>query len=274
MNIICKTCGGECIAADASDTAVTYKCKWCGNVYVIKRGEEGLFNRAEAKYTPKTEAVKKEPSQSDTPRTMPETTPAKHTPLSGEEVFEKNIDSVIEIRAARGGKAYNGSGYAIDDKGTVITNAHVVAADKKPAADVKAYVCGKTFPAEVIKISPDEDLALIKVKGAPAAMKGVKFADIFKVRNGQMLYVIGNSLGGGTCITSGIVSDKRRDVGGKPRLMTDCAVNKGNSGGPVFNDEGEVVGTVVAVTTAAEGMNYAIPADIVQKFISESGIKI
>ena len=56
--------------------------------------------------------------------------------------------------------------------------------------------------------------------------------------------------------------------------MTDCAVNRGNSGGPVFNDRAEVVGTIVAVTTTAEGMNYAIPADIVKKFLALNGIKI
>lgn len=85
--------------------------------------------------------------------------------------------------------------------------------------------------------------------------------------------MIGNSLGGGTCITSGIVSDRRRTLEGKARLMTDCAVNRGNSGGPVFNEAGEVVGTIVAVTTAAEGMNYAIPADVVLAYIKSCGLK-
>ena len=56
--------------------------------------------------------------------------------------------------------------------------------------------------------------------------------------------------------------------------MTDCAVNRGNSGGPVFNAFGKVIGTIVAVTTSAEGMNYAIPADIVQQFIENCGLNM
>lgn len=68
------------------------------------------------------------------------------------------------------------------------------------------------------------------------------------------------------------MSDRRRTLEGKPRLMTDCAVNRGNSGGPVFNDRGEVAGVIVAVTTTAEGMNYAVPVDVVQKFIKFCGL--
>ncbi|MCD7729430.1 MAG: serine protease [Clostridia bacterium] len=257
MGFICKTCGGECTAVNTSATAATYKCVCCGNVYIVKNGEQAFGGDAFQKPIKREESV--------IPRTMPEQTAKSR--LSAEEVFDKNISSVLELRSSYGGKQYSGSGYSVGS-GYAVTNAHVVMKNGKIVQGIKAYVCGKTYTAEVVKTDAAEDLALIRVNGAPPDMKAVKFADISKLRNGQTLYVIGNSLGGGTCITSGIVSDKRRLVGGKPRLMTDCAVNKGNSGGPVFNDSGEVVGTVAAVTTAAEGMNYAIPADIVLKFLS------
>lgn len=125
----------------------------------------------------------------------------------------------------------------------------------RPAERIEVYACGQTFRAVIVSLGDKfgDDLALLKLAGAPARLKAVKFADVGQLKNGQPLYVIGNSLGGGTCITSGIVSDRRRTLEGKPRLMTDCAVNRGNSGGPVFNEAGEVAGTIVAVTTAGRG---------------------
>jgi S1-C subfamily serine protease len=73
-------------------------------------------------------------------------------------------------------------------------------------------------------------------------------------------------------MTSGIVSDKLRNVNGKNLLMTDCAVNGGNSGGPMFNSSGKVIAVIVSGITGAEGMNFAIPSDKVLNFISECGI--
>lgn len=197
--------------------------------------------------------------------------------LSGDEIFSACIDSVIEVRARRGKTLFSGSAYSLGG-GYAITNAHVVAEGGKPADHIELYACGETFSASIAALGSSfpekEDLALLKLAGAPDRLKAVTFADMAEVRNGRQLYVIGNSLGSGTCITAGVVSDDRRTVEGKPRLMTDCAVNRGNSGGPVFDDCGRVVGTIVAVTTSAEGMNYAIPADIVQKFIKQCGISL
>mgnify|MGYP002797123945 FL=1 len=178
------------------------------------------------------------------------------------------------MRARRKNTIFSGSGFVIEG-GYAITNAHVVAEGGTPAERIEAYACGKTFTAVIVEVGTKkfgDDLALLKLAGAPAELKAVKFAEEDEIKNGQTLFVIGNSLGGGTCITSGIVSDRRRTLEGKPRLMTDCAVNRGNSGGPVFNDRGEVAGVIVAVTTTAEGMNYAIPVDVVQKFIKFCGL--
>ncbi len=274
MKFICKTCGGSCAAVNSLSDAVTYKCQWCGNIYVVRKGEENLYTESKKAVFKAEQTAEKIKENNVTPRTMPQINVQKSTFLSGEEVFARNINSVIELRTQFNGRLYSGSGYAVGSGGIAITNAHVVTSNKKIMSGINAYVCGKTLPAEVIKLCENDDLALIRIKNPPAAMKSVKFADINKVQSGQVLYVIGNSLGSGTCITSGIVSDKRRMVAGKPRLMTDCAVNKGNSGGPVFNNLGEVVGTVTAVTTEAEGMNYAIPADVVINFLSSCGIKI
>ena len=84
------------------------------------------------------------------------------------------------------------------------------------------------------------------------------------------MYLIGNSLGEGTCITSGIISDKDRYVGdlSYPYIMTDASANPGNSGGPLLNEMGELIGVLVAGITSAKGMNYAIPVNMVNEFLT------
>ena len=93
--------------------------------------------------------------------------------------------------------------------------------------------------------------------------------DFSRVRIGESIYVVGNSLGHGTCITSGIVSDRKRMVDGQMLMMTDSAVNGGNSGGPVFNTAGNVIGLIVSGIDNAEGMNFAIPSDDVLDFVRQ-----
>ncbi len=278
MKFICRTCGGEC-ALVREDAAVSeYKCTCCDNTYVVRKGEE-LSYRARPDSRP---ARREAPPRTGVARPVAQPAPtagraAEDGKLSGEQIYVRCIDSVIEVRAISGKTMLSGSAYAVGG-GYAVTNAHVVASGGRAAERIEAYVCGKTCRAEIVALgtggADGDDLALLRLQGAPAEVKSVKFADFSEVKNGQTLFVIGNSLGGGTCITSGIVSDRLRTVEGKPRLMTDCAVNRGNSGGPVFNAAGEVVGTIVAVTATAEGMNYAIPADAVKRFLSRCKIKI
>lgn len=279
MDRICLTCGGECVLVGDDGEVSKYRCTCCDNVYYVRHGDP--FPTLEGKRrTPPADDGRARPAEpalsGQSPLTQSaegESASAGVRRLDGEEVYARCIDSVIEVRAVRGRTRFSGSGYALGG-GYAITNAHVVAEGGRPAEKIEVYACGQTFRAVIVSLGDKfgEDLALLKLAGAPARLKAVKFADVSRIKNGQPLYVIGNSLGGGTCITSGIVSDKRRMLEGRPRLMTDCAVNRGNSGGPVFNDLGEVAGTIVAVTTAAEGMNYAIPADVVLEYIKSCGL--
>ena len=138
-------------------------------------------------------------------------------------------------------------------------------------------MCNESVTADVLKLGDNShgegkgvDLALIKLSRVPSKATVVKFENFEKVKNGERIFVIGNSLGYGTCITSGIVSDRLRNVNGKMLLMTDCAINGGNSGGPIFNEKGLVIGAVVSGITSAEGMNFAIPANQVLYFIEAS----
>lgn len=246
----CPTCGGELITFGSSHRY----CTFCGNSY----GADAASSQAQ----PVSNAQKK---SFDT----------------GANVFESNINSVLEIQWTDGRYTHSGSGFVISPDGYAITNTHVVTAESGASCGtVNVHFGGQTAKADVLQLGDSEhglgrgiDLALIKIKGT-GNLKTTRFADFDQVRIGEQVFVIGNSLGHGTCITSGIVSDKRRDVDGKPLLMTDCAINGGNSGGPMFNAAGEVIAVIVSGITGAEGMNFAIPVDDVMDFINRCGINI
>ena len=117
-------------------------------------------------------------------------------------------------------------------------------------------------------------LALVLLERGPQNAFVLDFEDFKNVKTGEEVFVIGNSLDDGSCITRGIVSDRLRGIArdeSKKYLMTDCAINPGNSGGPIFNRKGNVIGVMVASRLKdgadAKGMNYAIPADVTQAFI-------
>lgn len=220
-----------------------------------------------------------------TPKSVKNTTPVKGE--GGADVFEKNINGILEISCLSRSGSWSGSGYIVSPSGYAITNAHVAAddVDGKPCSKMMVTVCGKNIPATVVSLADDkagngngDDLALIKLAQMPAGAIALTFEDSTKIRNGEPVYVIGNSLGRGTCITSGIVSDKSRVIRNKPYIMTDCAVNGGNSGGPIFDEKGYVIGTINMQGRGydgadAEGMNYAIPANIVLDFLRRNNIR-
>lgn len=245
----CTSCGGDLISIGNN-----YRyCTYCGNVY-------GQDDTAEAK-----PIDKKRLKQFDT----------------GVNVFDDNINSVLEIRWFDGQCLHSGSGFIISPDGYAVTNTHVVTTESGDSCNIVNVSFGDTSTeAEVIKLGDNKhglgsgiDLALIKIKNFNGK-KSVRFADFNNVKIGEQVFVIGNSLGYGTCITSGIVSDKKREVNGKMLLMTDCAINGGNSGGPMFNTKGEVIAVIVSGINGAEGMNFAIPVDDVISFINGCDRKI
>lgn len=247
----CKTCGGDLVLIGD-----TYYCQYCENVYMA---ETSQAENGESRVGSATEKSQLK----------------EH---SGVDVFEDNIDGVVEITWSDEKYKHSGSGYVITKDGYVITNTHVVTHENGASCNrVRVRVRDTDVTADVVVLGDRQhglgsgiDLAIIKLNNIPSGIKPVKFAEFDKVKNGQKVYVIGNSLGYGTCITSGIVSDRLRRVDGKMLLMTDCAINGGNSGGPMFNDNGEVIGTIVSGIDGAEGMNFAIPCSDVINFIGSN----
>ena len=162
-----------------------------------------------------------------------------------------------------------GSGFFISGDGFAVTNNHVV--DKAESVQVTADD-GKTHTAKVIGSDPRTDLALIKVEGGPFPY--VKLSDN-SPRIGDWVLAVGNPFGLGGTVTAGIVSARGRDIGASAYddfIQIDAPVNKGNSGGPTFDTEGNVIGVNTAIFSpsgGSVGIAFAIPADTVSSVISQ-----
>ena len=198
--------------------------------------------------------------------------------LSGEEIFALMENSTVEIIAiANERDVYRASGFVVSDKGFVVTNAHAILDERGHLCkDIAVKLGNKILPAMPVAFGDPSDgkhdsidIALLFIPHAKLSDRA-KFGSSASCRNGQKVYLIGNSLGCGTCITSGIISDAERKIPGLsyPYIMTDAAANHGNSGGPLLNESGEVIGVLVSGIDKVEGMNYAIPIDIVKRFFA------
>jgi serine protease Do len=164
-----------------------------------------------------------------------------------------------------------GSGFVIDASGIVITNEHVIR-----NADEIAVILnnGTRLRAELIGEDSKIDVAVLRVQ-PNTPLSAVKFADSDKIRVGEPVMAIGNPLGLGGTVTAGIVSAKNRDIGSGPFdnfIQTDAAVNRGNSGGPLFNMAGDVIGINTAIFSTSGGnigIAFAVPANTAQPIISQ-----
>lgn len=152
-----------------------------------------------------------------------------------------------------------GSGFIYSPDGFVITNFHVI----EKANDISVVLNnGDRFIAKVIGTDSRTDLALLKIS-TNKSLDVVKIGDSNKLRIGEGVIAIGNPLGFGATVTTGIISAKGRYIDGLGTyvdfLQTDAALNKGNSGGPLFNFSGEVVGVNTAIAANGQGIGFAIP---------------
>ena len=163
-----------------------------------------------------------------------------------------------------------GSGFFISSDGFAVTNNHVVDGADKVEVTTDA---GKTYTARVIGTDPRSDVALIKVEGG-ADFPFVKLSE-GKARIGDWVLAVGNPFGLGGTVTAGIVSASGRDIGSGPYddfIQIDAPVNKGNSGGPAFNMQGEVVGVNNAIYSpsgGSVGIAFSIPASTVRNVIAQ-----
>jgi serine protease Do len=181
-----------------------------------------------------------------------------------------------EDQSAQEGPRGLGSGFIISNDGYVLTNAHVVA----DAADVTVKLPDRReFPAKVIGADQRSDVAVLKIDARSLPI--VSFGDTSRLEPGQWVAAIGSPFGFENSVTAGVISATSRALGAEsslvPFIQTDVAVNPGNSGGPLFNLQGEVIGInsqIYSATGGYQGISFAIPIDValnVQRQLVQSG---
>ncbi len=164
-----------------------------------------------------------------------------------------------------------GSGFIVDSSGFVVTNNHVIA----DADEISVILHGdERFAAEVVGRDPKTDLALLKID-AGRSLPAVDWGNSAASRVGDWVVAIGNPFGLGGSVTAGIISARQRDINAGPYdsfIQTDASINRGNSGGPLFNMDGEVIGVNTAIFSpsgGSVGIGFSIPANIAGRVIGQ-----
>jgi serine protease Do len=163
-----------------------------------------------------------------------------------------------------------GSGFIIDAKGIVITNNHVI----QGAEDILVTVNGeKEFKAKIIGADPLSDIAVLEIQSKEKFVP-LQFGDSDKARIGDWVIAIGNPFGLGGTVTSGIISARNRSIGlsrYEDYIQTDASINQGNSGGPLFDMNGDVIGinTAILGQSGSIGIGFSIPSNSAKKVINQ-----
>jgi serine protease Do len=195
--------------------------------------------------------------------------------------FEEFFDDFFKNRRGPGGSKGGdlqphktnslGSGFIVDTSGIVVTNNHVIA----DADEINIIMNdGSKFKAELVGVDKKTDLAVLKFKPAKPLV-AVKFGDSDKLRLGEWVIAIGNPFSLGGTVTAGIVSARNRDINSGPYdsyIQTDAAINRGNSGGPLFNLDGEVIGVntlIISPSGGSIGIGFAVPSKTVAGVVDQ-----
>ena len=205
-------------------------------------------------------------STTQTIKTNGNALPFQFPPGSPFEEMFKDFNQPTERKASS-----LGSGFIINKNGTIITNNHVI----NNAEDIVVKVGKKEYEAKVLGADPYSDLAVLKIDSNDK-FTPVKFGNSDKARVGDWVVAIGNPFGLGGTVTSGIISARNRDINltrYDDFIQTDASINQGNSGGPLFNLEGDVIGINTAIIAPGQagsvGIGFAIPANAASNVITQ-----
>ena len=205
-------------------------------------------------------------STTQTIKTNTNPLPFQFPPGSPFEEMFKDFNQPTERKASS-----LGSGFIINKNGTIITNNHVI----NNAEDIVVRVGDKEYKAKVLGADPYSDLAVLKID-TNEKFTPVKFGNSDKARVGDWVVAIGNPFGLGGTVTSGIISARNRDINltrYDDFIQTDASINQGNSGGPLFNLDGDVIGINTAIIAPGQsgsiGIGFAIPANAASNVISQ-----
>ena len=164
-----------------------------------------------------------------------------------------------------------GSGFVISEDGYIVTNNHVI--EGADEIVVEFFDNGGEMPAQVVGVDPELDIALLKVE-ADHPLPFVSFGDSDQMRVGDWVLAVGNPLGQGFSVSAGIISARNRELSGTydDYIQTDAAINRGNSGGPLFNMTGEVIGVNTAIlspTGGSIGIGFAMSSAVVTRVVDQ-----
>jgi putative serine protease PepD len=218
----------------------------------------------------------------------PDTTPARssgageQTQLvsSGEgiakQVYDGATDAVAFISAASQQGQGTGSGFVVSSDGLIVTNQHVI--DGATQVAVKIGTDGEQLPADIVGVDASQDLALLKVDAS--GLPTLELGDSDAVEVGDDTYAIGNPYGLDHTLTTGVVSALDRDLQApngatiSGAIQTDAALNPGNSGGPLIDRDGDVIGVNAQIAASGGGGNvgigFAIPSNTVAQFVDQA----
>ena len=205
------------------------------------------------------------------------TTAAVGEGLSAATIYERVHRGVVEISTTSfaGGGSAQGSGFVYDAEGHVVTNQHVVAGADQ--INVR-FASGATYSAELVGTDRSTDLAVIKVDAPASVFEPLRLGDSNSVRPGHAVVALGSPFGLEGTITSGIVSALHRPMTApnnftiNDSIQTDAAINHGNSGGPLLNSSGRVIGVnaqIVSDGGGSDGVGFAIPSNTVRSIVSQ-----
>lgn len=205
------------------------------------------------------------PSRNTPPRNSPDGAP-----------FQEFFDDFFEDRNNDGSNSSRnvsslGSGFVIDPNGTIVTNNHVI----EGADNIEViFSDGRRLKAELLGADPKTDLAVLKVE-SEEPLVSVPIGDSKSMRIGDWVMAIGNPFGLGGSVSIGIVSAIGRDINSGPYdnyIQTDAAINRGNSGGPLFNMDGEVIGintAIISPSGGSIGIGFSVPTELAENVITQ-----
>jgi putative serine protease PepD len=213
--------------------------------------------------------------------TVKDTQPASESPLSVNAIYRNNFKGVVEITVSAnassgfGSTQAEGSGWVYDAKGDIVTNQHVV--DGAQSIRV-TFWNGKTYDAHLVGSDASTDLAVIKVDAPASMIHPLQVGDSSALQVGDGVVAIGSPFGLQETVTSGIVSALHRTMTSPSgftipdSIQTDAAINHGNSGGPLLNTGGDVVGVnsqIAGNSGGNEGVGFAIPSNTIRNVVTQ-----
>jgi putative serine protease PepD len=201
---------------------------------------------------------------------------ASGSALSVNSIYKNTYRGVVEITARSNGGSAEGSGFVYDSSGHIVTNQHVV--DGAQSISVRFWN-GKTYSAQLVGSDSSTDLAVIKVNAPDSQLYPLTLGSSSKLAVGDPVVAIGSPFGLEETVTSGIVSALHRSIDSlnqgfsiSDSIQTDAAINHGNSGGPLLNAQGQVVGVNAQIRSDSgdnAGVGFAIPSDTVRSIAGQ-----